>query len=195
MSEKWQMEKPSLNRMYQTFIKIGLPKEVSIAKIIHMIRFDLHPLITSLKKDGIINWYHFLIHDKRSGVPTTEDDDNYYFHIRFTLKKDVDPKDILPSHCVMTHKVHPNLRDIDRTLLKNEDIEEAWRIIGEQSEWIMRMLNIFKEDIEVPSAQVEQFLHYYSNMMLLSKWAKFRIKCPKCGITFVFLKDVYFQQE
>lgn len=181
--------------MYQTFIKIGLPNEVSIPKIIHMIRFDLRPLIVRMKKDSIINWYHFLIHDRGSGVPTTEDDDNFYFHVRFALKKEVDLKDILPKRCVMTDSVHPNLRDIDRTLLKNEDIEEAWRIIGEGSEWIMRMLDIFKENIEVPSGQVEQFLHYYSNALGLSKWSRFTIKCPKCGTAFIFQKDIYFQQE
>ena len=155
----------------------------------------MHPLITRLKKDGIINWYHFLIHDRSSGVPTAGDDDNQYFHIRFTLKKDVDPKDILPKHCVMTDSVHPNLKDIDRVFLKDEDIEEAWRIIGEGSEWIMRMLGIFKEDVEVPSNQVEQFLHYYSNALGLSKWARFTVKCPKCGTILVLQKDVYFQQE
>jgi len=174
------MEKPDLNRTWETFIKIGLPNETSLGRIINMIRFKVSPTIEDLKQQKIIKWYHFLIHDRRSGVPTTEDDDNCYFHIRLTLRKDVDPKDILPNHCVMTDKVHPNLRDIDRTLLKNEEIEEAWRIIGEQSEWLLNMLNIHKEDVEINKyhKQIAQFLHYYFNML---GGFPIHVKCPNCG--------------
>ena len=70
----------------------------------------------------------------------------------------------------MTRKVKvglvENIAGINKSLLKNEEIEEAWRIIGEQSEWIINLVNIHKEDIGwVPITQFVQFMHFFMNMM------------------------------
>lgn len=54
---------------------------------------------------------------------------------------------------------------IEKSLLKNEEIEEAWRILGEQSEWLMSMLNIHKENVGIPIEQITQFMHFYFNML------------------------------
>jgi len=51
--------------------------------------------------------------------------------------------------------------------LKDESIEEVWRIIGEQSEWLLYMLDIFKDIINIPLQYVGQLLHYFSNMTQL----------------------------
>jgi len=184
------MERPDLDRMWETFIKIGLPSEISIARVIHAIRFKIYPTISDLRKKKVINWYSFLIHNRKSGVPTTEDDNNLYFHIRLALKKDVKPNDFresLPNYYVMTRPIKRRLESIsgiDKSIIRNEEIEEAWRIIGEQSEWVMNMLNIYKEEIEMSiyPKQISQFLHYYFNMMALSISAE----CPKCGHIFAF---------
>jgi len=79
--------------------------------------------------------------------------------------------------------------------LKNQKIEEAWRIMGEQSEWLLNMLNNHKVDVEIPIGQVEQFLHFYSNMTGLSKRARVQIKCPLCNTKFLINKDVFFMRE
>jgi len=57
---------------------------------------------------------------------------------------------------------------MDTSLFETEEIEEAWRILGEQSEWLLDMLNIFKKDVDIPLRYVGQFLHYYSNMTQLT---------------------------
>ncbi len=165
------MEKPDLDRMWETFIKIGIPQKTSLQQIIHIIRSKVHPMIYGLKQRKAINWYHFLVHDRESGVPTTKDDNNLYFHIRVALKKDVKPKDFresLPNYSVMTRPIEHRLESItgiDKSIIKNEEIEEVWRIIGEQSEWIINMLNIHKENIEMPIPQITQFMHFYLNML------------------------------
>lgn len=164
------MQKPNLDEMWETFIKI--PSEdarVNLSAIYNMIRFKVYPIISGLMDNGTIYWYHFLIHDRHSGVPTSEDDNSPYFHIRFAVKKDVETNELpnsLPNYCVMTRKRRriETISGIDKSLLKNQEIEEAWRIIGEQSEWLINMLNIYKEEIDIPPQQVAQFLHYYSNM-------------------------------
>ena len=168
------MQKPDLNQMWETFIKI--PTEdgrIRFSDVYNNIRSKICPMISQLKDNNVINWYCFLIHDRNSGVPTSEDDDNPYFHIRFALESSVDPNEFLsslPNYCVMAHRIERRLESIsgiDKSIIKNEEIEEAWRIIGEQSEWLLEMLNIHKEDVYIPPQQIAQFLHFYANMTQL----------------------------
>jgi hypothetical protein len=64
---------------------------------------------------------------------------------RRITKKDLKrPEDLgLPDYCVGTEKIEPtmDIQGIDKALLKGERIEEAWRLIGEQSEWVIRLLD------------------------------------------------------
>ena len=166
------MRKPDLDQMWETFIKIPIEDNtISLNNIYDTIRSKIYPMISRLRDDGMLDWYCFLIHNRNSGVPTSEDDDDPYCHIRIALKKDLRPKDFresLPNYCVMTRKIEhewvESISGIDKSLLKNDEIEEAWRIIGEQSEWVIEMLNIHKKDVEISPHQIGQFLHFYSNM-------------------------------
>jgi len=178
------MQEPDLNLMWETFIKIPTEDNgIKLNLLYNNIRSKIYPMISHLKDNNMINWYCFLIHDRNSGVPTSEDDRNPYFHIRFALKRDVAPNEFLsslPNYCVMTRHIEHRLESIagiDRSIIKNEEIEEAWRIIGEQSEWLISMLNIHKENVEIPPLQIAQFLHYYFNMTQLL------VRCPQCGHT------------
>ena len=173
------MQKPDLDRMWETFIRIPTENgQIRFSVLFDIIRFKISSLILHLKKDGLINWYCFLIHDRNSGVPTTQDDANTYFHIRMAIKKNdkLNLLKYLPDCCVMTRKIDrkrverisitPEIA-FDTSLLKHEGIEEIWRIIGEQSEWLLNTLNAYKEDVDVPPLQIIEFLHYYSNMTQL----------------------------
>ncbi len=167
------MQKPNLDMMWETFIKIGLPNKIPIIKLYDIIRFKVSSVISSLRNNDAGSWYCFLIHTRNNGVPTTEDDDNLYLHIRFTLRKDVNPNDVLgllPEYCVMTRHIEPRLESIsgiDESLFRSEEIEEAWRILGEQSEWFLQMLNAHKEEVNITLRQVGQFLHFFANMSQL----------------------------
>ena len=166
------MQKPNLDKMWETFVKI--PPN---SNPINLIRSQIIPLISELKDRGSVRWYHFVIHNRESGVPTSQNDKNAYFHIRFEFEG-TDPSGILPNRCVMTRKTGriENITGIDKALLKDGEIEEAWRIIGEQSEWVTSMLSIYKEGVDIPTIQIVQFLHYYFNMMQLA------VICPNCRI-------------
>ena len=169
------MEKPDLNQMWETFIEIPAEDNRTRLTILYnMIRSQIYPMISRLRDRGIVNWYCFLIHDRHSGVPTSEDDDNPYFHIRVALKKSASPDEFLnslPNYCVMTRKIRRNrvesIVGINKSVIKNEEIEEAWRIIGEQSDWLLEMLNIHKDNIDILPQQIAQFLHFYANMTQL----------------------------
>ena len=177
-----KMQKPNLNRMWETFIKIPTEdNRTKLSLLYNNIRSKIYPMISRLKDNDIINWYCFLIHDRNSGVPTSEDDDNAYFHIRFALRRSADTQELLsslPNYCVMTRHIERKLESIagiNKSIIKSEEIEKAHRIIGEQSEWLLEMLNIHKEDVDIPPQQIAQFLHYYFNMTQLP------IRCPHCG--------------
>ncbi|UCE16444.1 MAG: hypothetical protein JSV12_02180 [Candidatus Bathyarchaeota archaeon] len=160
-----------MDRIWETFIKIPSQttpqgRIINLSVLYDIVRFKIYPLTTQLK------WYCFLVHMKGSGVPTTEDDKNPYYHIRF----EPDNKEYLeslPEYCVMTRKApYGGIRRIsigrgvffDTSRLRIEKIEEVWRIIGEQSEWFINTLNAFKENQSVPPILVGQFLHYFANM-------------------------------
>lgn len=169
------MQKPVLDQMWETFIKFSWD-DISSGIYFNLTRKQINPVITRLKNEGISDWYCFLIHDKDNGVPTTQDDVNPYFHIMFSLKKNLDPKEFLPDFCVMTRKMDINSASVifmgggvkfNTSLLKDESIEEVWRIIGEQSEQILSILNSFKESINIPVFHVGQLLHYYASMTQL----------------------------
>ena len=168
------MQRPDLNQMWETFIKIPTEdNKIRFTTLFNNIRSKIYPTISHLKENDMINWYCFLIHDRNSGVPTVQDDNKPYFHIRFALEKDVDPKKflgLLPDYCIMTRHIEgrpETILGIDKSIIKNERIEEAWRIIGEQSEWLLEMLNIHKENVDIPAQQVAQFLHFFANMTRL----------------------------
>ena len=82
------MQRPTLSRMYETFIKINPQPDPLHQIIFQTIKTKVYPTIEQLKKDAKVDWYSFLIHSRRSGVPTTDDDNNAYFHIRFSLPKE-----------------------------------------------------------------------------------------------------------
>jgi hypothetical protein len=167
------MNRPDLNRMWETFIRIP---RADVASGIHVetIRKRLAPMIDSLLNNRMIDWYCFLIHDKTSGVPTNPNDEDAYFHVRLGLQTGSTPDMLLtslPDYCTMTRPIEAtwveNILGIDKTLLKNEDIGEAWKVIGEQSEWLLKMLNSHKEETNIFPTQMAQFLHYFSNMTQL----------------------------
>ena len=170
------MEKPDLNKLWETFIRFSWT-DLSSGGHIGIIREKVAHTISVLKAKGNVSWYCFFIHDKNSGVPTSEDDEYLYFHIRFALEKHIDPVDFLPIYCVLTRKVDPEWvktvsmddkgTEFDVSLLKDESIEEVWRLIGEQSEWLLNLLKAFKENVNIPASNIKGFLNNYTDMTAL----------------------------
>jgi hypothetical protein len=170
------MEKPDLNRLWETFIRFSWD-DLSSGRHIGLIRDKVADVIDVLKAKGQVSWYCFWIHEKNTGVPTSADDEYLYFHIRFELKKRIDPMDILPIYCVLTRKVERewvkavSINDkstaFDVSLLKDESIEEVWRLIGEQSEWLLNLLKSFKENVNIPVSNIKGFLNHFTDMTAL----------------------------
>lgn len=164
------MKKPELNRIFQTWIKI-MPKKnwitADLSTIIPEIIRSKVSIFADLLREGKIDWFCFLIHE------FPEDPDNFYFHIRFTKVKG--KKFELPDYCSKPkiEKVGQTISGIDNSLLNDEDIGEVWKIIGEQSELIIKLVQIHKGRISIE--QFVQFMHFNMNMLGLGHRSKIRI--------------------
>jgi hypothetical protein len=151
--------------------------ELSSGGHIGLIREKVGYTVSVLKAKGKVDWYCFWIHDRNSGVPTSADDAYLYFHIRFELTKHMSPVDILPIYCIMTRKVERDWvkaisvdykgTPFDVSLLKDDSVEEVWRLIGEQSEWLLNLLNRVKENGKIPASHIKGFLHQFTDMTAL----------------------------
>jgi hypothetical protein len=119
------------------------------------VRDDVLPLIRTLERANKLAWYMFLVHDLKSGVPTTPDDKSAYVHLRLVFKR-TERADVLPEAWLMSKPMKPGY-DVDG---------ELPRLIGYQSECVLRMVETLKGDGSEMSAlkQMRQFLHYFANM-------------------------------
>jgi hypothetical protein len=169
------MQEPNLDRMWRMWIKIGIPHGTYLEwfnRVIGVIREQVSEAVTILEENRIVDWFCFLIHTK-------EDDKPYaYFDVVFALREGVNSEDflgLLPSYCLDPAPAgrgeFESIDGIDTLFLKNGRIEEAWRIIGEQSRWIIHMANIHKENVSMPIQQFTQFMHHYLNMTSLGNKA------------------------
>ena len=160
------------------WIKIGVQQgsdQEWFAKITNMIRTQVTDVVSVLENKKMIDWYYFLIHPKEG------DGLNSYFDLVFSLGEGVESRDflnLLPSYCIdpkhLDRSWGESISGIEKTLLKNDEIEEAWRIIGKQSEWIIDMIGIHKV-VEIPIQQFVQFMHFYTNAMGLGHKSKLTV--------------------
>lgn len=191
-----RMEKPHLNRIWETYIEIPMNPKMSHSGFLHsaydILRMKVRPMVLDLIQKGT-KWYCFLFHQSQ-----VQGDPKLYWHIRFEPKEGIDDKEkvnaLLPDYCdkaktELNEKVESirTINGIDESLIKDGKIEEAWRILGEQSEWFLNMLEIHGEGIKIPSKQIGQFLHFFFNM------SQVLFACPCCGNIFNGVKLITFE--
>ena len=171
-------EGPNLERMIETFIPIGVSKEAISPQFwqdyLHLLRSVVAPLVRDLRARGAIDWYCFLVHDRESGVPTSADDEKPYVHLRMSLTKTSDEAEFikgLPPFCRFSRRMSfpnpPSLDKVDIQALANGQVEEGWKILGESSEWVLKMLDAHDPGKPIPRPNVAQFLHYIGNQLLV----------------------------
>ena len=169
------MTAPDLDRVWETFLRIGPLGTLSSGRHLDTLRSQVAPLITTLQANHLIGWYSFLIHDRPSGVPTHAEDRDAFWHIRLEVMPQSNHEALLaalPAECEMTrHVARRDLQEIPGLVSSKlrTDITDAWRIIGEQSEWLLRMLAAYRDDLSWNDMwpEIGQYLHYYANMTRL----------------------------
>ncbi len=136
--------------------------------VLRLVRRDVLPLVRSLRRRRLLREFSFLVHDRTSGVPTSAEDATAYIHMRVWLSKNTGGAEVFPKKWCFTRpaKEIEEIAGIDRKSLRRGDIRPAWRLINEQSEWLLRVVDSCRpqsSDIDV-LRQVRQFLHYFANM-------------------------------
>lgn len=131
--------------------------------VLHMVRY-------LEEKRGLVS-YHFLVHDRDSGVPTKEP--GAYIHLRLEFKRPVvlHIGNTRTSHFEMTmplpdaHK-QASVGGIDMTMIVG-GVPAANRLIDLQSQWVLALVEAHHRwsDDGAMVRQVQQFLHFYSNML------------------------------
>jgi hypothetical protein len=163
------MKMPIFKNIWEAYIQIK-----NIEERYDIIRFKIVPFINDLKSKNMINWYCFLIHRSRN-----KNDTNLYFHLRIEFLIEKQTKDtinsILPiffkkeytANFLNVEKSNGEISGLNNKLIKDNDYTKAWWILGLQSELILNILNIHKDNIKIQDEQITQFLHFISNMTWL----------------------------
>lgn len=172
------MNSPNLSKIVETFIKIELNPDYDPIRFwqsyLTLLREKVIPLIENLRQEKLIGWFSLLVHNRASGVPTEESDNNLYVHIRLeNLTESLDKLSCkLPSYCLnpkmMAVPSPPSLDNVSIDHLSNQKVEEGWKILGESSEWVLNMLSSHDKNKQIPPQNVAQFLHYLGNQLMVS---------------------------
>jgi hypothetical protein len=168
------MRTPELNRLVETFVRIGTPAELSRDRHFSLLRTLVAPLIRDLRARNLIGWFSFLVHDRNSGVPTTPNDEAVYLHLRLERLDGVDFDTLvsaLPQACVFTQAVAAvdarSLEPADHTALVVPEVATGWALFGASSEWALDFACAHRNDRSVPLNNLRQFLHYLGNQLLI----------------------------
>lgn len=164
-------------RTWETFVKVVSPLQVDrppeidagwlmskgiqpiAADVLRHVRKDVLPML----RENQCPWFCFLIHDRGSGVPTTEDDKAIYLHVRLGMLGNDPP--ILPAAFIMTREVdlsQKGIAGIDPAVFADE---AAWEIIGAQFAWLAKIIEAIDGDDLAVLRHCRQFLHYFANAL------------------------------
>jgi hypothetical protein len=161
------MQKPNLDRLWQIKIYLEVPtsRQDFFREVVRRIESQVTQLISVLEKeDKLIDWYYFLIHQELN-------ESQPYFDVVVSLKIGITEEALKNSLRRLTYCSTPKKLDrsfgetiskITRAQLKNDDIEEAWKLVGEQSELVVNLVNAYK-DGALTIEQFTQFIHFLTN--------------------------------
>ncbi len=168
---------PNIDSIVETFIKVSIDNQITSinnwCNYIEVLYKKLIPLIDNLREKKLIKSFSFLIHNRLNGVPTTEEDNNPYIHLRLELTENITISKLesdLPNYCLFTRKTFMKppfkMEGIDQKYLIDGDFSLAWKILCNCSELVVEILKIHK-DKRLPIQHVAQFLHFLGNQFLV----------------------------
>jgi hypothetical protein len=163
------MDLPKLDLIIETFFKID---KLDFSSYISQLRNGLLPLIRKYENEKKIIWYSFLIHDsnnlKNRVLPS---DKNLYVHIRFGLPDGANINQFineLPDYFQQPQHVNLSvISGIDNSIIRNNDWAYAWKIHGEASELVLRIIEGHNDDSNISIQQITQFLHFITNPLMI----------------------------
>ncbi|MGH2361841.1 MAG: hypothetical protein ACRDGM_15040, partial [bacterium] len=149
---------PNLSRIIETHVPVT-------SDYLQQLRRDVLPFIRQLQADGHIRWFSFLLHAAGQLSGRDPADATLVIHLRLEMVGDGDSATfakLLPAHFLTPTSVQlSDVSGVDGSELRELDWARAWRLVGEASEFVLSLLEEYKEP---PSPQrAIQFLHFITN--------------------------------
>ncbi len=121
--------------------------------VLRAVRTGVLPLVRTLQADRGLQSFHFLVHDRTSGVPTTPEDTTSYIDLSLWFSRAVDAREWLPRPWCF---VAPRGR---------ERAGSARALLDAQSAWYLSLVEHHRRlgDLDL-LRQIRQSLHYFANM-------------------------------
>jgi len=166
------METPNLDRVIDTYVPIEYDESSDSDKLssyLEILRTVVLPNIRKMQKEGRLRWFSFLIHGTgHLGGREPPDPDKLFIHIRLepSLEEDLSrfvkrlPKAFLKPR----QWYYQGMSGIDKDILTEDDWTTAWRLLGEGSEWVLKLVESHTECLT--RKQALQFLHFLTNSLL-----------------------------
>jgi hypothetical protein len=162
------VESPDLTRIVDTYVRVH---SLELGPYFDQLRADILPHVRSLQESGAIRWFSFLIHGPQHLDGREPMDGAIYLHLRFEPSADQEVTDFvrsLPSHFVNPVPVALGpIADLDGSQYRADDPSEGWRILGECSDLVLKMVEGYDSGPDLP--HVIQYLHYVTNPLLLGQ--------------------------
>ena len=178
--EEMNVELPDLNRIVDTYVPVSATSQPAY---LNQLRQDILPHIRKLQADGHLRWFSFLLHkaDQLEGREPVGDG-RLFIHLRLERATDLDMKEfieLLPAHFLKPIPVPlPTIEGFDVSTLRDNNAAYTWKILGDSSEWILCLLEGYKEG---PSrGDIIYFLHYITNPLMMG----YQFADPYTGLLF-----------
>lgn len=174
------MNKPTLDRTFETFVYIGDVEAERAGRHIHLLRTVVGPELRRLERTGLIDWYLSLIHNIDScEVPRQRPDTgkdwqktDRFLHVRMSPYPAGGDKalGLDPAYFFGTKIIEPgNLTGLWNEYplqMSSGDVLDAWQRMGHQSEWVLDQISMYPAAAHPArvAAALAQDLHYPANL-------------------------------
>ena len=160
------MELPDLSRIVETYVIIDSLEEI---QYYDQFRREVISEVRSLQRTNKIKWFCCLLHNSKNCNIGDMDDSQLCFHLRFEPSEHISIEDFiksLPANFKFPkEKKLSQISGIDSMYLINNDWAQAWKIIGESSEWVFSLIEGHSGTSHMK--HLGQFEHFYKNPLLL----------------------------
>lgn len=169
------MRRPYLDSVWETFVRIGPCRRATFdaGRHVEVLRRYVIPAIEVLRIDR--GWFHLMIHDDVTfGVGHSPRGDALW-HLRLSLHPSVDFDQFcqsLPAQFESTRMLSidsiQRIPGINASLVKSHDIADCWRLLGEQTEWLLKAVRAYREDADASAIarDLYQYAHLFENPIL-----------------------------
>jgi len=158
------MQRPNLFDCVDAVVPI---RGNSIADYLDQLRVECAPAVRALQAREAIVWYSFLVHNRasagREDLPAAIPE--LFIHFRFSPPNGAQNKLLDSLSSPFLHPKATTLGPVDGIDVASVlgGWVDVWWMIGETSDWVLKLAEVHSGDLSNPLPQILQFLHYITN--------------------------------